>query len=114
MSLLVPDYCYDLLKVVRCIDGDTIEAVIGKDVGFHLLATWTWRLRVEGVNCPEIKGANKAAGYAAREFTADWLAQEPCIVRTTGKTSFERWLAEVTRADGSSLADALVAAGHSC
>lgn len=124
MSLLVPDYRYDLAEVLRVKDGDTFAAVIERDAGFYLRNRWTLDLRVAGVNCPEVTGITKAAGARARDFTATWLAAEPCLIETvakrpsttgtlvTGQTSFERWVAHVRRADGSSLADALVAAGH--
>ena len=57
-------------------------------------------------------GATRALGMAARQFTEHWLAAEPTVVETIRQDSFGRWLAYVRRADGSSLADALVDAGH--
>lgn len=118
--ILDPDYRYNLSEIIRVIDGDTVEAVISRDVGFYLTLTWTIRIRVLGVNCPETKGSTKEAGLKATEFTKQWLAQEPCIVETiakephrgTGKISFERWIAKITRADGTSLGDALIEARH--
>lgn len=110
---ITPDYRYELLQVRRVIDGDTIEADVGRDVGFHCIPTWRLRLRLEGIDCPELRGgtpADQARAHQAREFTEAWLASGPAIVATSGKTTFERWLATITRGD-ESLADALVAAG---
>jgi endonuclease YncB( thermonuclease family) len=124
MTLLLPDYRYDLSEVIRVKDGDTFVARVSRDAGFYLTNHWTLEIRVADIDCPEMKIATRAAAIAARDFTATWLAAEPCLIETvakrlnatgtsaTGATSFERWVAHVRRADGSSLADALVEAGH--
>jgi endonuclease YncB( thermonuclease family) len=64
------------------------------------------------VNCPENRGPSRPAGLAATDFARQWLAAEPVLAVTHSQDSFGRWLATITRADGSSLADALVEAGH--
>lgn len=120
MKLLNIDYTYTLEKVLRVIDGDTIECEISRDAGFYLTNHWKLRIRLNGINCPELKGSSKLAGQQALEFTKKWLEGQPCIVETiakspgsvTGQTSFERWIANIKRGDGSSLADALVESGH--
>lgn len=107
------DYRYELDRVVRVIDGDTIEVVIGKDVGFRCRPTWRVRLRLDGIDCPELRGgtsADQVRAHHASQFTAAWLASGPAIVATSGRTTFERWLATITRGE-ESLADALVSAG---
>ena len=52
------------------IDGDTI--VLDIDLGFGI-----WRLgqkvRVLGVNAPEMRGAPREAGRIAKAATTDWL-----------------------------------------
>jgi endonuclease YncB( thermonuclease family) len=113
MSVLTPDYRYELDRVVRVIDGDTFEVVVGRDVGFRCRPTWQIRVRLEGVDTPEIRGgtpADQARAHQAREFAAAWLARGAAIVATNGRTTFERWLATITRGE-ESLADALVLAG---
>jgi micrococcal nuclease len=63
-----PNYTYNA-KVVRVVDGDTIDVMI--DQGFD---NWTKQtLRLDGVNCPETKGLTRAAGLAATEATRKWL-----------------------------------------
>lgn len=109
--IIVPDFRYDL-KVDRVIDGDTIDAILSRDIGFRHIATWKQRLRFIDINCPEVHGANKAAGLAATEFTREWLAAEPCAAETYKQDDFGRWLARVFRADGSDLSKALLDAGH--
>ncbi len=109
---LAPDYRYELDRVVRVVDGDTVEVVLGRDVGFRCRPTWRVRLRMEGIDCPERRGtpADQARAHLAAQFTEAWLASGPAIVATSGRTTFERWLATITRGD-ESLADALVGAG---
>lgn len=109
--IITPDYRYDL-QVVRVIDGDTIDAILTRDIGFRHIATWRQRLRIAGIDCPEVSGATRAAGVAATVFTRDWLAAAPCAAETLQQDNFGRWLARIFRADGSDLSAALLAAGH--
>ena len=86
MSALTPDYRYELDRVVRVIDGDTIEVVVGRDVGFRCRPTWQIRVRLEGVDTPEVRGgtpADQARAHQAREFAAAWLARGAAIVATS-------------------------------
>ena len=96
----------------RRIDGDTFVANLSRDVGFNCRPTWRWRLRVSGIDCPEMRGASRVLGQAAREFAEAWLTAEPVAAETLLQDSFGRWVAIIRRADGVLLADALVAAGH--
>lgn len=124
MSLIPSDYRYDLAEIIRVKDGDTFVATIERDAGFYLTNRWTLEIRIAGIDCPEMKTVTRPQAVLARDFTAAWLAAEPCLVETvakrpnatgtlaTGQTSFERWVAHVRRADGTSLADALLEAGH--
>lgn len=111
MTLITPDFTYDCAPV-RIIDGDTIEADLSRDIGFRCRPSWRWRLRIEGIDCPEMRGVNRPLGMAARSFTEQWLAAEPVAAQTLRQDSFGRWLSKVYRVDGSSLADALIEAGH--
>lgn len=109
--IIAPDYRYDL-QVVRVIDGDTIDAILTRDIGFRHVATWRQRLRIAGIDCPEVSGTTRAAGVAATAFTRDWLAATPCAAETLQQDNFGRWLARIFRADGADLSAALLAAGH--
>ncbi len=101
-------------RVMRVVDGDTVIAEL--DTGFH---SYRWeRLRLLGVDCPEVVGATKTAGLFAASFVSQWVAERttqawPFIITTKQTDSFGRYLATiVSRDDGVSLADALIAAGH--
>jgi micrococcal nuclease len=98
-------------KAVYIVDGDTVDVWI--DAGFH--GYRRERLRLLGVNAPEMHGASKAYGVAARLYVGDWLNQVgdwPLIVQTERSDVFGRFLATVWRvSDGACLNDDLLASG---
>lgn len=101
-------------RILRVIDGDTVEAEI--DLGFQVSLTAT--LRLAGIDTPEVRGPEQIEGRAATaylELLLDKLAgpEREVSVHTrrdrTGK--YGRYLAELivgTR----NLNEALVEAGH--
>lgn len=96
----------------RVVDGDTIDVRI--DAGFH--AEHIERLRLLGVNAPEMHGASADAGSAAKAWVEQWLAAMvgtwPLVVQTHKTDAFGRYLAVVWRADTAAcLNDELLAAG---
>lgn len=78
-------------KVLRVIDGDTLEAAIEMWPDITVLA----RVRVVGVNCPETKGETAKAGFAAKRFTQEEVQDIECIFTVFGKDSFGRVLCSV-------------------
>ena len=59
-------------KVVRTVDGDTIDVEL--DLGFDI--TLKARVRLVGINTPESRTRDleeKAAGLAAKEYVGKWL-----------------------------------------
>ena len=100
-------------KLVRVLDGDTCDVML--DAGFQTYREE--RLRLLGVNCPEVHGATRAAGLEATRFSANWLAAAgdgwSLVVESSKSDVFGRYLARVTRvSDGACLNDDLLAAGH--
>ena len=100
-------------KVVEVIDGDTL--VLDIDMGFY--TTLRQKVRVLGVNCPEMKGLNRESGLKAKLATVKWC--EATFNRVVVKThliretdSFGRVLAEVWGGDDTSLADYLIKNGY--
>lgn len=101
-------------RIIRVIDGDTVEAEI--DLGFHV--TFTATLRLTGINAPETRGTERPQGLAATrclESLLDDLTGETreLIIRTqrdlTGK--YGHYLAELIAGEVN-LNHTLVAAGH--
>lgn len=102
-------------KLGRVVDGDTVDVTI--DAGFH--GYRLERLRLLGVNCPEVRGVTKAAGDAATAFVRQWMMQSATPdewhlrVQTAKSDVFGRFLASVWRTtDGACLNDDLLSSGH--
>ena len=101
-------------RIRRVIDGDTVEVDI--DLGFHVSLTAT--LRLAGIDTPEMRGPEQAAGRAATHYLNALLQkhagpERQVTVRTqkdrTGK--YGRYLADLV-AGNRNLNEALVSAGH--
>ena len=105
-------------KLVRVIDGDTVDVMI--DAGFHSMQLE--RLRLLGVNCPEVKGPTREAGLAATRYTTDWLLaaanqwvedEWSLLLQTEKSDVFGRYLSRVWRQyDRRCLNDDLLTLGH--
>jgi micrococcal nuclease len=98
-------YQYDHCKVVRWIDGDTVELTI--DLGFHL--SYTSHFRLEGVDTPE----RGRAGYAtARDFCNAWAPPGTEVVGVTSKDDkYGRFLIYLKGEVGPSINAQLLEAG---
>ena len=109
-------------RVVRVIDGDTLDLEI--DCGFHTVRTE--RVRLLGVNAPEMKGSTKADAVGAMLAAREWLrtatlsqwVQWPLLVETFKADAFGRYLARIWPADASpddtfaDLSSHLLSTGH--
>jgi len=98
-------------KVLRVIDGDTVEADI--DLGFdcHYISS----VRLQGINAPEITGANKQAGLDAKVALENFLAPGNVIIMTTlrkDKDKFGRVLG-VFMVNGVNVNQQMIDGGHS-
>lgn len=101
-------------RPTRVVDGDTIDVLI--DVGFDI--AFSARLRVLGVDTPEMRGDEREAGLIAKTFVEDWCQDAaqltdsdwPLIVVTEEADSFGRWLARVYDTASEELAVELIEA----
>lgn len=111
--------------VQRVVDGDTYDLEI--DLGFR--SRVDMRVRLWGVNTPEVRGPDRERGLAATQFVRDTLAScHPRIIVTTereagGFDNFGRYLASVIvferswdghrgSQSGMDLGTLIVSAGH--
>jgi len=107
--LLLVLLCWTVLSApVRVIDGDTL--VVDAKIWSGLTARET--VRVIGVNAPEMHGATRAAGEAARAYTVAWVQDQQLRLVTCQRDSFGRILATITRNDARNLTLDLIDAGH--
>lgn len=80
-------------KVIDVYDGDTITVLA--DLGFH--TTIKLKLRLFGINTPEVRGASRAAGLVARDRVNGLVMGKDIIIKThrDRQEKFGRWLAEI-------------------
>ncbi|CAA7612543.1 putative Staphylococcal nuclease-like protein [Magnetospirillum sp. LM-5] len=97
-----------LAQLVRVIDGDTIEVRVHVWLGLDQ----TVRVRLVGVDAPEMHGACPAAAIAARDFLARLLDGGPLVLtRITHDKYGGRVDAAIGLPTGEDAAQALLAAG---
>lgn len=109
-----PAYLYRA-EVVHVVDGDTIDVDI--DLGFY---TWIkkQRIRMFGIDAPEMRGDERPAGQAATEFLRDLIDGKTVILRTIkgkdggdSRGKYGRWLATVY-IDGLDVNQHMIDTGH--
>ena len=79
-------------KVIRVVDGDTVDVEI--DLGFEI--TRKERLRLWGINTPEVRGDEKEAGLEAALVVRSWIAKKWVVIDTSrGYGKYGRCLATI-------------------
>ena len=106
-------YTYEITKVRRVIDGDTIEVTV--DLGFRIFHNITVRLL--GINAPEARTKDleeKAKGLEAKDFLRIYMDDNKNSFMTVDSRkldSFGRSLGDVF-VDGENLSDLMLREGH--
>lgn len=100
---------FEFVQILDIIDGDTLRVNI--DLGFHCSVTTC--IRLDGINCPEVRGDEREAGRAAKAFVADALSRASKVTLTTLRPDKygNRWVG-VVYVDGVDLGGMLIEAGH--
>lgn len=107
-------YCYRA-KVISVYDGDTCKVDI--DLG---LGIWkrSEKLRFARINAPELRGAEREKGLAARDYLRSIIADREILLQTIldKKGKFGRYLAELWIMDSSgkwqNVNDMMIQTGH--
>ncbi len=107
------------------VDGDTLDLLIALGWGAYMSV----RVRLDGLNTPELVGATRSEGYRARSFVVEWVARHatgwqrdpwPFVLvlagrdkygRTVGRI-YPRQLVDGQEVLGQSLNEALLESGH--
>lgn len=101
-------------KVVRVVDGDTVEVDLHKDVGFGLRLDIRKTVRLLGINAPESEGATAKEGLASKALLATLLSPGTEVIMRTEKPDpkdkFGRFLA-VIWLDGLNMNEHMIVAG---
>lgn len=87
MNVPSPQFTYRA-RVVKVIDGDTVDLDI--DLGMHV---WKHeeRIRLLDVHAAELRGAEKEAGLAAKDFLTRLLPVGELVVITTIKDKSDKY-----------------------
>ena len=92
-------------------DGDTFTVDI--DLGFDMVIKGQ-KIRLAGVDTPEMRGKEKVKGVIVRDFVRDLILNKVIYIKTIEKTrkgSFGRWIADVyftPTGKGKSLSESLL------
>lgn len=94
-------------RVVRVVDGDTIIAVLRRDLGFEGTIEFQQRLRLVGINTPP---AHTEEGERATEFVRGFTSGPVTIITHKPYKYGGEWMADVL-AGAKSLSTELMARG---
>ncbi len=73
----IKPYCYNAL-IVKVYDGDTVTALV--DLGFKIKTTI--KVRLAGINAPEVRGKSRPEGLKTRDFLRDLILDKEVIIQT--------------------------------
>ena len=95
--------------ISRIVDGDTLYVDV--DLGFFLRQMM--KVRLKGVNTPEIRGPERPEGLKSKQFVIDTLAECPAVVIKTDKIGkYGRYIADVWFLPGSDDAGEILSKGE--
>ena len=84
-------YNYNFI-LTKVIDADTLEGNI--DLGFKMNIVKI-RIRVAGIDAPEVRGEEKIEGLKAKDYVISTLADNPIKIKSYYYDSFGRIIADV-------------------
>ena len=78
-------------KCINVVDGDTFDFIV--ELGFHIQTKI--RVRLAGINTPEIRGTEKEDGLRIKRYVEDILLNKEVTLRTEKTGKFGRWITVV-------------------
>ncbi len=79
-------------KLIKVVDGDTVDFSL--DLGMSIYSKQ--RIRLLGINSPEMRGENKEDGKAAKAHIIDMLNKEgDIVVKTEKQGKYGRYLGTI-------------------
>ena len=86
------DYIYDA-QIVDVYDGDTVTALV--DLGFHVYTNQ--KLRLYGIDTPEIRGKERAEGLLSRDIVREAILNKKVVIKTAKdkQGKYGRYLATI-------------------
>ena len=97
-------------KIIAVYEGDTVTAVV--DLGF--LHSQEMKLRLYGIDTPEMRGAEKEEGRKVRDIVRSMILDKEVTIRSykDKQGKYGRYLANIILDDGLELNQWLVDNGH--
>jgi endonuclease YncB( thermonuclease family) len=99
-------------KITRVVDGDTLDAIVIRDLGFGGSASFPVRLRLNGINAAKL---GSTRGNAARDRVVALLGDGLVDITTVKPYKYGgpadangEWMAQVVLADGTDLSKKLL------
>jgi micrococcal nuclease len=98
-------------RVVRVVDGDTVDLMIDLGFGIHRAQ----RVRLDGIDAPEIRGGDplvKAAGLRTKAYLEEVLAEGKLIKLIS--THYDKWgraVGKIWREEGIEIGEELLKLG---
>lgn len=107
-----PEYRYRA-KIIKAYDGDTVTAIVDLGMNTHRIE----KLRLHGINAPEVRGDERKAGKASRDYLRKFILGRDVVIETTKdkKGKYGRYIAKIFVKSGDQMlnvSDTLVASGH--
>ncbi len=99
---------FENVSIASIYDGDTFKINLNCSLAVYCEKV---PVRVRGVDTPEIKGKTereKKLAKQAKEFTKEFLAQEPINLSNCGRDKYFRLLCDVKNGQGKDLAKELI------
>ena len=105
-------YEYNIVKINKVIDGDTVDLVI--DLGFNIFRNE--KIRLNRVDTPETNSSNeleKKMGIESKIFVTEWLNNQSSLkVKTFKDDKYGRMLGEIIGNESTCLNDVLLNQGY--
>ena len=97
-------------KIIDVYDGDTVTALV--DLGF--LHFQEMKLRLYGINTPELRGPEREQGLIVRDILRDMILDKEVTIRSykDKQGKYGRYLANIVLEDGLEVNQWLVDNGH--
>lgn len=99
-------------ELIRVVDGDTIDVLLTRDLGFGGVATFPVRLRLNRINAPKVSSDK---GEAARARVVEVIGAQRVMVTTVKSYKYGgpddelgEYMAEVRLPNGTNVSDLLV------
>ena len=85
-------YTYEA-KIISVYDGDTVTALV--DLGFHVKLEM--KLRLAGIDAPEVRGPERPKGLASRDFLRKLILGKTVtiITKKDSQEKYGRYLANI-------------------